>query len=1030
MIQIFTNGTFLDVPEDLNIPINRSVADIREPENRQSDWTKTFTLAGTKINKEYFSHLYHINYEITAGTQFSPDFNPNYRAPAELWEDNIPQLKGFLRLIQINVLNDEHIEFECSMHGITAELFTQVRGLKMSDLNFNEYNHTFNTTNVVTSWSNIIQVNGSPTTGGQGIGYLYGLVNNGQLNSYNNVTLNFYKPFLYAKTVIDKILANAGFEYTAGSFFNDATFKSLIMSSDVGTPPTVPYLFNASASVDTSVLIGAVLPFDTETDPNGIYNLATDAIVMGTKSAGYCDLVLEGNVKMTGLTANETYDISWLLKQNGTPVHLGTSVATADAVGAVNDGVFITFDNKYLGYGTTYTVEVLDIFPRTLTSVFPTGLTLAAGFQFYNVKKRGATPTQTMQFDQFFTGDIKQEEVLKSFVSLFNLYIDTDEDGKLVILPYDDYYTGNLKNWSTKLDKDQNLSIIPMGELNAKRFYFSYAQGDDTFNKEYKAIYNRNYGDVYVNIDNDFVKEEKKIELVFKPTQVHTIEGRTYPLIDTFNGIHLLFHNSISTTNPYNIYEDTVIGASSVPSIVQDVYPLTIHTDTNINPSIDILFGTPFEAGYPQNVTYTSNNSYNAYWSRYINEITDPNSKVVTGYFHITPADFATISFRDIYFFENSYFRLNKIVDYVPNNLTLCEFVQLQTYPNFTPSSGDIGQSDWAELMGNKIVKIGEAQFFGDKDMIVGHRGGYTSNASLGNFIAGSSGVIVDGKGNVVLMSTNINISGNDKLYWFNKEVDLTSPATGDSIKYDGTKWVADVSAGSGDMTKAEYDTDNDGIVDAAETLSGLTATITELNYTDGVSAPIQTQIDGKAATIHTHTIANITNLQTELDGKEPAFADGYGITGTSTKAIALSSASAFVTAETTISAATYADITGASITLAAGTWIIFGHVVARQPNAIIQVFVAITDSANTVIAESAISRPAAGTASLNSPISTSWQAIVSPASSTTYKLRGARGLTTHTGSWVAMDGTGFNTTSHASNNSDKGTSIIAIRIS
>ena len=142
-----------------------------------------------------------------------------------------------------------------------------------------------------------------------------------------------------------------------------------------------------------------------------------------------------------------------------------------------------------------------------------------------------------------------------------------------------------------------------------------------------------------------------------------------------------------------------------------------------------------------------------------------------------------------------------------------------------------------------------------------------------------------------------------------------------------------------------------------------------------------------------------------------------------------LTTASAFATAETTVSAATYADITGCSVSLAAGTWLVFGHVVARQPNAIIQVFVAITHSDNTVIAESAMSRPASGTANLNSPVSVSWFAIVSPGSTTTYKLRGARGVTTHTGSWVAMDGNGVNTANHATNNTDKGTGIFAVRI-
>ena len=116
-------------------------------------------------------------------------------------------------------------------------------------------------------------------------------------------------------------------------------------------------------------------------------------------------------------------------------------------------------------------------------------------------------------------------------------------------------------------------------------------------------------------------------------------------------------------------------------------------------------------------------------------------------------------------------------------------------------------------------------------------------------------------------------------------------------------------------------------------------------------------------------------------------------------------------------------------MSLAAGTWLVFGHVVARAVNAISQVFVAITDSGNTVVSESAASRPASGTANLNAPFSVSWFAIVSPGATTTYKLRAARGLTTHTATWIAVDGTGVNTTNHASNNTDKGTGIFAVKI-
>ena len=53
-----------------------------------------------------------------------------------------------------------------------------------------------------------------------------------------------------------------------------------------------------------------------------------------------------------------------------------------------------------------------------------------------------------------------------------------------------------------------------------------------------------------------------------------------------------------------------------------------------------------------------------------------------------------------------------------------------------------------------------------------------------------------------------------------------------DGSYYDYTVSDGASGSGTGDMTKAVYDTDNDGIVDAAETLSGLTATIADLNKT------------------------------------------------------------------------------------------------------------------------------------------------------------------------------------------------------
>lgn len=155
----------------------------------------------------------------------------------------------------------------------------------------------------------------------------------------------------------------------------------------------------------------------------------------------------------------------------------------------------------------------------------------------------------------------------------------------------------------------------------------------------------------------------------------------------------------------------------------------------------------------------------------------------------------------------------------------------------------------------------------------------------------------------------------------------------------------------------------------------------------------------------------------------------GYGLSGNSAPAVGLTTASAFTTATTSISAATYADITGASISLAAGTWIIGCVVNGSSVNAAAIMSVAITDNSNTVIVEGTASMAASGSASVATTgcVSLGW--FVTPGGTTTYKLRAARGTTTITGTWVAMDGGNVNTTNNLTDNSDKGTGIWAIRI-
>ncbi len=87
MIDVLINNQRIDLSEDFGILINKEIADIREPEKRSSDWTKTISIPGTKTNNKIFGHIFEIEHTVLSDTQFNTNFNPNKKADAVVLAD-------------------------------------------------------------------------------------------------------------------------------------------------------------------------------------------------------------------------------------------------------------------------------------------------------------------------------------------------------------------------------------------------------------------------------------------------------------------------------------------------------------------------------------------------------------------------------------------------------------------------------------------------------------------------------------------------------------------------------------------------------------------------------------------------------------------------------------------------------------------------------------------------------------------------------------------------------------------------------
>jgi hypothetical protein len=70
----------------------------------------------------------------------------------------------------------------------------------------------------------------------------------------------------------------------------------------------------------------------------------------------------------------------------------------------------------------------------------------------------------------------------------------------------------------------------------------------------------------------------------------------------------------------------------------------------------------------------TLNNLYNTYWSPYIDELYNADTRMMTLKVNLTPADINTFEFTDKVFIKNRVFRVNKI-NYKPNDLATVEFI-------------------------------------------------------------------------------------------------------------------------------------------------------------------------------------------------------------------------------------------------------------------------------------------------------------------------------------------------------------------
>jgi hypothetical protein len=593
------------------------------------------------------------------------------------------------------VIDGENIDYEIALFGELGGFVSKLGNSKLENLDFSAYNHTYTGANIVNSWDT---VNGS--------GYFYPLIDYGLVSTYKqNFYYRAFRPALYVKEYMEKIITEAGYSYES-TFFNTNFFKRLIVpNNDNGflRKDLTDYVNGNNDTTDTYTNTGGSDKTFTQTwqDVGGLVSF--------TRSNGvYTYTGTGGTVKITSLIKYDNTQFNspvrvYIIKETlGVKTTLATAIPNPDVTGELTfsaiteilsgDKIYVQiFIRDPRGAGTTIFKVLAD--STIKISKEP------SGWIEYSLNN-------TVIVSTTIPSNILQKDFFASILKMFNLMVTEDKykENHLIIEPWVDFYDLNRTSyldWSEKMDRSEAIRVKPMSEINARFYDFKFKSDSDYYNEKYKKRFNEGYGDRKFDNQLEFAKETTSSEVIFASTPLvgYDLEDKIIPTIFKWDGlinvegeaisrkeeqvgsvIRIMQAKKITGVSSWKITTG-YIGEAELTAISGGnnltTYGYAGHLDDPDAPGADLNFGATQELYFNLATGALSNNMFNAYYSSYMAEITDKDSRLLTAKFKLTEKDIFNLDFGKFIWIDGVLYRLIKIYDYSEGELCKVDLLRV-----------------------------------------------------------------------------------------------------------------------------------------------------------------------------------------------------------------------------------------------------------------------------------------------------------------------------------------------------------------
>lgn len=688
--QIFVEGFELDLTDDIACEISYVIDDVKDFGSKNTSYSKTIVIQGSQKNNKIFNHISELGRFIAIENVnlYAPNVNENYTAAngsnCIILVDNIQIFKGKLRVMEI-VKYANHVEYECAVFGELGGFYyelskgissgtdnTSVGSKLLEHINFTDLDHFWTYANITASWTN----RGT----NPGVGYFYPLIDYGKVAE--TATRNHYfdqalRPAIYVREYIERIFALSGYTYEC-DFFDTAFFKRLIVPNNSDTLKAyVNILLNntATSGIVNNPSAGTSVAFAFTSNLRNFTTFGTNEFKYTgatTVASGIFNIKLDFTLQLQDATAE-----FWLYKNGAQYRFLGNRNSYSG---------YITTENPIWNFNFTDTISTNDVYSIRVIKTTGTYMYVGVNNFTWSIQtqvKQLATAifnTDKLNMSAVVPQNVKITDFFTSLLKMFNLYVVEDKfiSKKLIITPYIDFYLNEDLDWSSKLDRNQEIRLKPMGELNARVFNFKYKEDDSYWNKLYKDKFNEGYMDFAYDTEYEYAKDKEDLEVIFSSTVNYAPAGQD-KIVPALYKEGNFADESVSSSN-IRILQTKMLtvsnwdlknssGGNIQTNITQFPYAgMWEHPTVPDNGTYfqSLGWASPREIYY--NITGTTVNYglFNSFWSQYFAEITNPNSTILTASFWLTSMDIRTLDFAKNILIDGTMWRINQVEGYDP----------------------------------------------------------------------------------------------------------------------------------------------------------------------------------------------------------------------------------------------------------------------------------------------------------------------------------------------------------------------------